>query len=175
MNWGQVISIILGSSVLATIFGILSDQWKDQKRIKGEQKEKLYGPLRFYLMLMEKNYKLRQELLKSRQEADQKSGFRGPEVEERMKKFTSDSRELIKNWWLYARKIIKLLENNPQYVKDEDWQLIETLFESYMFRNVVSGEESQKEGYCHYGDDIFEKEVKNEFVVTLDELRKKIS
>jgi hypothetical protein len=174
MSWGEIISIILGSSVLSAIFGILYDIFSNKRKSKEKRREKLYSPLRFYLMLMEKNSNLRKELLKSRQEADKKADYRDPE-NKRMNKFTADNNELTISWWIYARKVIGLLETAPQYIKKEHWSLIETLFEYHIFRKVVSGEEMAKDDSWLYGDDIFEKESRNGFVLAMEELYKKIS
>ncbi len=172
-GWGQVISIILGSSVLAAVFGFVADGWRDRRKGEIERKEKLYGPLRFHLMHMEKNFKLRQELLKSRHEAGKKWGYTGANYEQLEKKFSSDNTELIDVWWLHAEKVIKLFEDNPKYIKDGHWSLVEKLFESYLFRKVVSGEKTQKPFWL-YDDATWEKDTKNEFVVTLNELYEKI-
>jgi hypothetical protein len=173
MSWQEAISIILGSSVLAAVFGFIADGWRDKKKSENERREKLYSPLRFYLMLMEKNSKLRQELIKSRFEADKRFGHAGANHDELERKFRSDNNELIEAWWLYARKVISLFENNPQYIKDVHWPLIEKLFESHILRKVVSGEESQKPFWL-YDDAIWEKDTKNEFVAILIELYEKI-
>lgn len=173
MDWGQVISIILGSSVLAAFFGFIADGWRDKQKSENERQEKLYSPLRFHLMLLERNAKLRKELIRSRFEADKRFGHVGSNHEELEKKFRSDNNELVDGWWTYARKIIELFENNSQYIKDKHWPLVEKLFESHLFRKVVSGEESQKPFWL-YDDATWEKDTKNEFVATLDELYKNI-
>lgn len=173
MSWGQAISIILGSSVLAAIFSSVADWWRDKNKTEDDRREKLYSPLRFYLMLMDKNSELRKELIKSRFVADKRLGHTGANHDELEKKFRSDNEELIGTWWLYARKVIGLFENNPQYIKDEHWPLVEKLFESHLLRKIVSGEENQKPFWL-YDDAIWEKDTKNEFVATLSELYEKI-
>ena len=169
MNWLQVISIIVGSSVLSTLLTI----WYSSRK-EAREKERLYGPVRFYLMLMKNNSEVRQKLLNSRQSLDKKFGYNDPN-NQRMKIFAENSKELVSDWWLYARKVIECFEHNPQYIKKEHWPILDKLFAAHILRKIVSGEETSKGDIAAYDDDVFMEESKNDFVNTFDELRKNIN
>ena len=168
---------LLGSTVVATIVGFVlgavKEFFQSQREENREREEKLYSSLRFYSMLIDINAETRKELLDSRQKADKIANFIDPD-DKRMKKFQEDNRELIGNWWSYARKILTCFENAPQYIKKEHQPLVEKIFKTHVFRKVVSGEEVYKDAHGVYDDEVFLKDNSNEFVEALNELYRQI-
>ncbi len=166
MDWLQVISIIVGSSVLSTLINI----WYSARQ-KDNEREKLYQPLRFYLMLINHNSKLGAKLLESRQKMDKQLNYSDPD-NKRRKKYGEDNEILLNDRWNYIKKILQLLEQNPQYIKRRHLPLINELFESYFLRKYVLGEKTPKDNWDVYDENIFGKGDGSEFIKKLDELSK---
>lgn len=120
-------------------------------------------------MLMENNQKMRKEIISSKQSADKSEGYIDRNGE-RSEKFNNDNKKLIDHWWELARRVLKAIEENPQYIKEEDWLIIEKLFNSYLFRKFISGEETPANNFWKYDDDLIERDTRNEFVNTMNEL-----
>lgn len=91
-----------------------------------------------------------------------------------MKIFSENSKELVDNWWTYARKVLECFENNPHYIKKEHWPILDKLFAAHILRKTVSGEETSKGDISAYDDDVFTEDSENTFVKTFDELREKL-
>lgn len=169
---------ILGSTVVATVVGFalgwVKESYQSWRRKELEREERLYSSLRLNLMLMNGNTKTKQEILVSRHNAEKKEGYVDRTGGARMKKFTEDYKNLTEDWWGLARKVLYDIRENPQYIKEEDWPIIEKLFESHIFRKFITGEATPKDGYWMYDDDITEKDTRNEFVETIKELHERV-
>lgn len=124
-------------------------------------------------MLMGHNAKIRKELLKGRQAVDRESGYNDPD-NKRRKKYTEDNERLLNDWWDYVLKVLQLLEQNPQYIKNEHLSLIDELFAAYYLRKYVLGEKTPKDNWDVYDESTFGKGDGSEFIKKLEELYEKI-
>ena len=124
-------------------------------------------------MLADHNYKLRMNLLKSKQSVDKEMNYKDTE-NRRREKFNRNIEELLDNWWNLVKKVLKCFEDNPQYIKKEHLPLIDELFEAYLFRKSVLGEKIPKDNYDVYGEDIFTKHNETYFVEIFKKLTEKL-
>jgi hypothetical protein len=112
------------------------------------------------------------ETLHSRQSADRKGGFRHADASSKV--YADDQKNMTIYWWEVAIQVLKRIEDKPQYIREEDWPLIEQLFESYIFRKFISGEQTSNPNMWIYDDDIIIRDSRNEFVSVVGELYEKI-
>ena len=146
INNTQIVLAILGSgafsALLIFVLTWLKDWWIEKSRKANERKEKLYSRLKFYLMLTgklesiqdavisEKNKKIL-PVVKSKTET---------ELREMETPFYEIESEVKKDWEKYAQEVLKLLEQNIQYVEDKHQDLINDIFENYFYQKFIYGE-----------------------------------
>jgi len=89
----------------------------------------------------------------------------------------ADSRKftlkLINDRWAYIESIKKILEDNPKYIKNEDWSMIERFFKEYFIREIVTGKGVYKDTSNLFTDEKEEEAFENLFKV-IDEMYEKI-
>ncbi len=170
--WG-----LIGSAVFATIVGVILTWVKEaiqsKNRKKEERNENLYRPLFLYFTIIESTIKTGAFLLESRITSG--SGIPDEIDSDRWLKITGETSDsLTENRWEYTRKILKTLEENPQYIKKQDWPLVEKLFTSHIFKRVISGEENWKGISSAFGVMAKKKDDENEFIKILDQLHERV-
>ncbi len=167
--------------LLIAVLGTLIWNFILEKRKKeAERKEKLYGPLRFYLTLMKTNKitreKLREDMHRMFREVSENldSRRRGEIL---MKHSSQFSREIatpaIIKWWSHAHKINNLLENFSGLIKEDDWPLVQDFVHGLFLRELVVGKEKYKDTTNLFTDKIIDDGT-NKFLDAVDKLQNKI-
>jgi len=142
-----IIVVILGSSVVATIVAKIFDIITEKKRKEERQYQKLYGPLKFYLAVLDANKSTKDELQKANEEnyetITQAISDNRKKMEilitDRSKFHTGIISSSIIEWWLYVDKIKEVLKRYPEYIKNEHWELVKKFIKNYMLRQLVVG------------------------------------
>lgn len=153
MDWPQIITIILGSSVLSTVLNNWYVWWSEKKRNEKVQEESLYSQLRFYLKLFNAVGLLKDELITDNRKLHEENTQSVHDTRLKSQLLMNnleDSREfktkLIKDRWIYIEKIKNLLEDNSKYIKNKDWDIVERFFKEYFRRELVVGKDIYKDG-----------------------------
>jgi hypothetical protein len=131
---------ILGSSVVATIVGVLLTWLKEyiQKKVEKEQRqfEKLYGALTYHLLAMKvlkiNRTELLDEIVKEPTPDD---------IKENIKRFMPVN-PLILKWNEHKDKLMKILENNAGYLKKSHIKFVEDFLDGCVKRDITENGES---------------------------------
>jgi hypothetical protein len=150
MNIGDIITIILGSSVLSTVLTILYNTWRDRHTVDQERQNKLYAQLHFYLRLLAVTKSVREELIEDIKKSFELhiKHFEGKDqpLKEKLhlkmlEDIVSVTTPLIKDSWSYIEKIKQLLEESAKYIRPRDWDIVEQFFKEYLVREIVVGKD----------------------------------
>ncbi|MEM4326027.1 MAG: hypothetical protein QXU40_01880 [Candidatus Pacearchaeota archaeon] len=171
----NLIKIIIGSSITTVITEKIFNSFMEKKRKKEESYKRLYGPLRFYLSLLDSIDTNKKELKKIYEKASKehklnvsddygKAQIQEDINEERRQKLN----ELTKRWWLFVEKIKELIENNPEYIKKRHFDLIINFFEAYIKRELV-GKKNMEFTFMPWED---YKDYGEELIKAIEELKK---
>jgi len=130
MGWLQIILIILGSSVVATIITKIFDFITEKNKKEEELYQKLYGPLIYNLLLMRLLTNNREQLTKEIREffSDGQS---------RLEELIKRANPLVKRWIRHKENIEKLLMEYPGYIKKEDLKLVSDFFDGCIKREIT--------------------------------------
>ena len=174
MNWSLIFTIILGSSVIATLVSKIFDWLREKRRREEEQYQKLYAPLRFYLLMMKSNKISRKELREKMKKRHQELKNGSSEVLDRMNlRLQPKINLLTKEWWQYLEKIKELLETNSQYIKKEHLIIVYKFIRAYIIREQMYGLYEYHDTYDLFAGEDIEKSC-DEFYKALDDLEKEI-
>ena len=172
----KTVALVFLGAVITTIgsFPNWIRESLQSRKIKDEERnEKLYRPLLLYFTIVESVIKNQAFLLESRltSESSPSAKFTSDEWLD----ITGDVADAFgKERLLYTRKVLKVLEENPQYIKSEDWPLVARLFQSHLFKKIISGEQGWKGIAAAFGDKAEKKDGENEFVEVFDELHERV-
>jgi len=173
----EIISISLGSAVIATLLGKLFDflieKWKDNKERQG----KLYKPVKFYLMLLD-HIDLNQDILVEEMEkSSDEIKFENKHVKDNWQIETNQQmadivRPILDESLDHIEKIKKLFESNPSLIEDRHWEVIMNFFDGYHKRKMLTAGGWPKkhihlptDAYVNWSNAVFE---------AIKELRRKI-
>ena len=152
MDWLQVISIIIGSSLLTKFVDILYSSYKSRKEEDNERQKQLYSQLKFFIKLIKICKTTREELWNDRDKAFKEKTENIQDHHQKgdlLMKNLNDSKEfttkLISDNWAYVDSIKKLLEENIKYIRQEDWPIVERFFKEYFIREIVTGKGTYKD------------------------------
>ena len=177
MNWTQIISIILGSAVLATVLGKLADFLIEKWRLNKERQNKLYKPLRFYLMLLENVDKNRDLMFNEMRSGTNEIKFQNSEARnnwqmETNQQLISMGKPIVDEMLNHIDKIQKLLESYPELVEDKHWKAISKFFDGVLKRKIlIAGGHPQK--FLHLSEKAY-KEWQDAIFKAIKELRQEI-
>jgi len=152
----------------------------EKKRKETERQEKLYGPLRFYLMVMKNNTttreKLREDLRKNFKEThknlDPKSA--GESLIKYNQQFSTEiAGPAINEWWLHIDKVKCLLENFPGLIRKNDWPLIKDFISDLFLREMVVGKAKNKDLYNLFTDETTDNATK-QILSSIEKLQNKL-
>jgi len=120
IDWEQIILIVLGSSVIATLVTKSFDWLSEKGKKKEKEYQKLYAPLKFYLSCFESVIENKNQII---------------ELSER--EIPIDEREwekipTFKTQGEYLKKIKEVLESNPGYIKKEHLPLVREFIKAYI-------------------------------------------
>ncbi|MEK7602427.1 MAG: hypothetical protein AAB472_02990 [Patescibacteria group bacterium] len=127
--WTAIATIILGSSLLSALFsGVIS--WRLSDRTREDMRyEKLYGPLKFHLLVMKLLVENREEVSKDIEE------WRNVEVRiDLMQKHMSP---LTIKWIEHRDNIRSLFEQFPGFIKEQDFRLFTDFMDGCIKREVI--------------------------------------
>lgn len=130
MNFQQLIIVILGSSVVATIVTKFFDQFTEKRRSEEEKYQKLYGSLTYKLMLMDIFTSNQQDLVK-----DIKNELNDPNI--RIEAYKEDVNPLVVKWLSCKDDVKKLFENYPGYIKKADILLVKDFLDGCIKREIT--------------------------------------
>lgn len=129
INWPTVITTILGSGVMAALCTALVN-WKLAKKQKEyERYEKLYGPLKFNLMMMKLMVENKADIL----EDINKWGSVDMRNDLLMKHYSP----LTIKWIEYRDIIRNLIEKNPGLIKEADIGLISDFMDGCIKKEII--------------------------------------
>jgi hypothetical protein len=133
----ETIILILTSSLVASLVTVLLNWLREwfvvKKREEKERYEKLYGPLKFYLLLMDASTKNKTELLEEIDKMFKKSNYK-LDLSSLHKENISP---LIKKYWEYIEAIMDILKSNPECIKKEHFPLVKNFVDGYIKREIV--------------------------------------
>src|SRR3989338_11176794 len=128
MNWLQVISIIIGSSMLSTLLNIGYASYK-ARREDEKRYEKLYGPLKFNLLMM------RLLVINKKEVLDDIKKWLSIEVQiDLIEKHMSP---LTQRWIKHRDNIKSLFEENPGLIKKNDFNLMSDFMDGCIKREII--------------------------------------
>ena len=142
-----IISYLIVLIIIPVIISFLGTQiWNfvlENKKKKKERTEKLYNPLRFYLILMKETKKTQEILIEDNKKRNTELNvFDG--AKERIDKFSKDIlRPLNSDWFFYAEKFKSLLELNAGLINKEHWQVFADFIRELRIRELVFIEKDQ--------------------------------
>jgi len=136
MDWEQIIVIVLGSSLVATVVAKIFDLVVEGKRKVEEQYQKLYGPLRYQLLVM----KILEENKKDLME-EIKNEYDNPAL--RTESFRKDVNPLTVKWISCKNDIRKLFENYSGYIKKTDILLVKDFLDGCIKREITEEGKNQ--------------------------------
>lgn len=148
MDWIQVVSIILGSSLLTKLVDILYSTYIARSDKDKERQEQLYSQLYFYLMLVEICNATKEELLEDRSKAFSEQNFlEDTEAKEKWlrENFNNQKEFVLKleaDIFNYVELIKNLLVANSKHIRKEDWGIVERFFKEYFIKDIVAGKGS---------------------------------
>ncbi len=160
MNLEEIIILIFGSSLIATLTAKI---WESIEKKKTEEKErikKLYGPLKFYLLLSDLTKANKEELMADREPVLHL-------MEPGFDPYIKNINALIKKQWEYLEEIRKILESNPGYIKKEHFPLVKDFIDGYIKREII-GKDANK------GDRLTNDERLSKILNAVDALKKEI-
>ena len=143
MDWNLALTLILGSSLIATLVTKVFDFISEKEKRKELQHQNLYGPFKFYLMLIDISKENRQQIMEHFKStikswsADKTPTDRGEIIMNVMKKQSTITNPLIKRWWVYVDKLRDLLEENPEYIREEDLSIFRKFIDCCIKREIV--------------------------------------
>jgi hypothetical protein len=178
MNMVQIISISLGSAVLAVLLGKIIDIWIEKWRIKKEKENKLYKPIKFYLMLLENIDQNRNSLFEEMRKGTSEIKFENSNAKNNWQTETNQQlvdmgRPNVDEMLNYIGEIKHLFESNPELIKDEDWDVIRKFFDGDLKRKMlIAGGHPQK--FLHLSEKAY-KEWPTAIFEAVKELRKRIT
>jgi len=143
MDWQQIIFIVLGSSVVATLIIKFFDWLSEQERKKEEEYQKLYAPLKFYLSCFKSVIENKDKII---------------DLSEKQIPLAENERENIPSFETqgkYLEKIKEVLESNPEYIKKEHFPLVQNFINAYIDNSsqrpskLINAIESLKKAICN--------------------------
>lgn len=138
MDWSLIITIILGSSFLSTIFVQCSDYIKGKKQKEKMRHYKLYDPLKFCLFRI---FIIR--YIRSRYITDPSRITRESEIGKSLNKSLMLS--FSKKNWKHINKIEQLFNNYHQLIKKHDLGLVQKFIYAYELRAHIVGKKGDKD------------------------------
>lgn len=180
MTWFNLLVIVLGSSVVATVITCVWNLFLELRRKEAERKEKLYGPLRLYLKLI-KDYRdiptqLREDMRKNHKEItknlDEKDA--GKLLIQSSHRFSKEiGNPAVNERWFYTKKIEDLLKQNSGLIKPNHWLFVEKFFHSLILRKLGVGMTQPREGFDLFTDETTDQATKQIFA-SIESLQEKI-
>lgn len=177
MIW-QFIGFSLSSAVVAVALGKgvdwLFEKWRSQKL----REDKLYKPLKFYLMLLENIDQNRESLFQEMKKGAEEIQFQNQEAKnnwqmETNRQLVNMNKPIVEEMLSHTDKIKSLFESNPESVEDNHWNSIRKFFDGVMKRKIlIAGGHPQdflhisNKAYKEWPDTIFE---------SIKDLRKEIN
>lgn len=129
MNWLQITSIIIGSSVLSALLNIWYASYKTRKEEEKKRYEKLYGPLKFNLLMM------RLIVINKKEVLDDIKKWLNVEVQINLiEKHVSP---LTKKWIKHRDNIKNLFEENPGLIKKDDFSSVSDFMDGCIKREII--------------------------------------
>jgi len=129
MDWPQIITIVVGSSVISTLVHIFYSLYQEEQKNEAGRYEKLYGPMRFNLLMMKLLVDNREEILVE----IKKWGTAEMQVD-LMQKHLSP---LTKKWLAHRDRIRTLLEEHPGLINKEDFILMSDFVDGCIKREII--------------------------------------
>jgi len=129
MDWLQILTIVIGSTVVSTLMHIWYSSYQTEQKAEAERYRKLYGPLKFHLLMMKHMVENKEEVL----EEIKKWGSAEMQVN-LMQKHLSP---LTKKWLGLRDQIKALLEENPGLIKKEDFTLMSDFVDGCVKREII--------------------------------------
>lgn len=127
MSTEEIVIIVLGSSVVATLVNKGWDYFSQRAERENERVENLYGPLRFHLMVMSSldvnKKELMEESLKTKRDV--------PET------YRKEVDSLIRKWWEHAGIIQTVIQSNVGYVKKKHVKLVADFIDGWIKRDII--------------------------------------
>jgi hypothetical protein len=137
---------LLGSTVVATVVGFIlgwvKDVFQSQRKEKQERKQKLYSALKFYLILIGKLESIQGEILtqKNKKISASTASSTNSQLQSMEVPFYQLENEVKRDWEKFADLVLKLLEENVQYIENKHQKLVEDIFETYFYQKIIYGE-----------------------------------
>src|SRR3989338_298344 len=180
MTLENIVIIVLGSSVVASLISGVWNLYIEERRKENDRREKLYGPLRLYLALIKNNAdiptKLREDMRKLHKETttnlDQKTS--GELLIESNRRFSSEvGNPAVEQRRLYIDKVEDILKQNSGLIRSNDWSLVKEFFYSLTLRKLGVGKMKPREGFDLFTDETTDQATKQIFT-SLEKLSDKI-
>ena len=161
----STMSNLFGNLILPLLVAVLGTSiWNfvlERKRKEAERKEKLYGPLRFYLMMM-KNNKVTMEQLRENMRQNHKKWSKGLDSKKSgellIESSNQFSREIVNpavsEWWSYADTVESYFKNHSGLIKKNDWSLVKNFSSSLFLRKMAVGKATPKNTYNLFTDEM---------------------
>jgi hypothetical protein len=126
-----LIEIILTSAFISAIVSGIFQWIISEKSKKNEQEIKLYGPLKFHLMMILLINKNKEDII----ESDIRESGAGIETQNNLYKIHIVP--LIKKLWLHFDRIMGLFERYPGFIRREHFYLVKNFVDGYMKREII--------------------------------------
>jgi len=130
MDLSQIIVVVLGSSVVATIVTKIFDYIAEKNKKEEERYQKLYGPLTHKLLVMKIIENNKKDLMEEIRKA-----FDSPDL--RIEAYRNDLNPLTIKWIFYKDDIKKLFEDYSGYIKKTDILLVENFLDGCIKREIT--------------------------------------
>ncbi len=129
MGIKDIIAIILGSGVVAALLTSLVDWLLEKRRQENIGHERLYGPLRFNLLMMKLLVENRKEVLEDIKQ--------WASAEVRIDLMQNHMSPLTLKWLQHKDKIKILFESNSGLIKKSDYQLVYNFMDGCVKREII--------------------------------------
>jgi len=149
MNWNEILTIVLGSSLLSVLFDRLIQLRQEGYNRHKEEQRNLYAELALLVNLAiaaNKTTKEAFEDIKTHGQSLKKDSMGGSNAiqEDINNQMLELNKLLVPYWWDLVDKIKNTLENKAGYIRDKDHEVIVYFFEAYLKRRLIGKDDASK-------------------------------
>lgn len=130
MDLQQLVFIILGSSVVATLISKMWDHFSRKAEREDDQNEYFYNPIKLQLIMLGSLSLNRKELMD--ESLKRRSG--NEIISEDYKK---EVNSLIEKWWAHAGIIKTIIETQPGSIRKEHFKLVADFMDGWIKRDII--------------------------------------